>query len=109
MMVKIYMAKAYNVVNWGFLLEVFLAFGFFDNFCRLIGRCMESPSFFVMMNETFKGFFSIISGFAPKESPISIVIYHNGGSSNEITQENFFTRGTLENSIIQLVLQCSHS
>ncbi|XP_035546844.1 uncharacterized protein LOC118348725 [Juglans regia] len=52
-MVKLDMAKAYDRVNWGFLLEVFRAFGFSDNFCRLIRQCVESPWFSIMRNETF--------------------------------------------------------
>lgn len=54
--VKIDMAKAYDGVDWDFLLEVFKAFGFSNNFCHLVGECVKSLWFSVMMNETFKGF-----------------------------------------------------
>lgn len=56
-MVKIGMAKAYDIVDWGFLLKVLNAFGFSPNFCRLVQGCVGLPWFSVMMNGTYKGFF----------------------------------------------------
>lgn len=41
MMLKIVMAKAYDRVDWGFLLEVLQAFGFSNNFCKLIEVCVK--------------------------------------------------------------------
>lgn len=61
-LVKIDMAKAYDRVKWGFLLEVLYAFGFSNNFCRLIVEYVKSPWFSVMMNRTFKGFFQSSQG-----------------------------------------------
>lgn len=53
-MLKIDMAKAYDRVDWRFLLEVLKSLSFSHNFCNLVGECINSPWFFVMMNETFK-------------------------------------------------------
>ncbi|KAK1557037.1 hypothetical protein Q3G72_016579 [Acer saccharum] len=61
-MVKLDMAKAYDRVNWSFLLEVLKAFGFFDSFRKIIYNCVGSPWFSVMMNGTFKGFFQSARG-----------------------------------------------
>lgn len=56
------MAKAYDRVDLGFLLEVLKAFGFSSTFCRLVEECIKSPWFSAMMNGTFKGFFQPIRG-----------------------------------------------
>ncbi|KAK1575277.1 hypothetical protein Q3G72_004017 [Acer saccharum] len=61
-MVKIDMAKAYDRVHWGFLLEVLRTFGFSNQFCNLISQCVKSPFFSVMMNGTFKDFFQSARG-----------------------------------------------
>ncbi|KAK1587186.1 hypothetical protein Q3G72_010418 [Acer saccharum] len=61
-MVKLDMAKAYDRVNWSFLLEVLKAFGFSDSFRKIIYNCVGSPWFSVMMNGTFKGFFQSARG-----------------------------------------------
>lgn len=42
MMLKINMAKTYDKVDWGFLLEVLQAFGFSNNFCKFIKVCVKS-------------------------------------------------------------------
>lgn len=47
-MLKIDMAKAYDRVDWSFLLEVLKSFGFAHNFCKLIGECIKSPWFSVI-------------------------------------------------------------
>ncbi|XP_042958229.1 uncharacterized protein LOC122293848 [Carya illinoinensis] len=61
-MLKIDMAKAYDRVNWDFLLKLFRAFGFSERFCRLIGNCIKSPWFSILMNGTLKGFFNSSRG-----------------------------------------------
>ncbi|TXG69366.1 hypothetical protein EZV62_004301 [Acer yangbiense] len=61
-MVKLDMAKAYDRVNWSFLLEVLKAFGFSDSFHKIIYNCVGSPWFSVMMNGAFKGFFQSTRG-----------------------------------------------
>ncbi|KAK4833981.1 hypothetical protein QYF36_014386 [Acer negundo] len=71
MMVKIDMAKAYDRIDWGFLLTVLKAFGFSSTFCSSVEECIKSPWFSVMMNGTFKGFFH------PTRD--DILIFLNGG------------------------------
>lgn len=56
-MVKIDMTKAYDKVNWDFLMKVLMAFGFSNQFCRLVEEFFRSSWFSIMMNGTFKEFF----------------------------------------------------
>jgi hypothetical protein len=56
-MMKIDMAKAYDTIDWDFLLKVLNAFGFSSEVCKLISNCVSSPWFSVVMNGTSKGFF----------------------------------------------------
>jgi len=56
-MMKIDMAKAYDTVDWEFLLKVLNVFGFSLGFCKLISNCVSSSWFSVVMNGTSKGFF----------------------------------------------------
>ncbi|XP_062166988.1 uncharacterized protein LOC133873282 [Alnus glutinosa] len=53
-MMKIDMAKAYDTVDWEFLLKVLNAFGFSLGFCKLISNCVSSSWFSVVMNGTSK-------------------------------------------------------
>ncbi|XP_022869151.1 uncharacterized protein LOC111388627 [Olea europaea var. sylvestris] len=56
-MIKVDMAKAYDRVEWHFLLHVLSSFGFPMMFCKLIEQCISTPWFSVMMNGTMQGFF----------------------------------------------------
>jgi hypothetical protein len=56
-MMKIDMAKAYDTVDWEFLLKVLNAFRFSLGFCKLISSCVSSSWFSVVMNGTSKCFF----------------------------------------------------
>ncbi|XP_040995112.1 uncharacterized protein LOC121241423 [Juglans microcarpa x Juglans regia] len=51
------MSKAYDRVDWNFLLHVLDAFDFSANVCELIKSCISSPWFSIMMNGTPLGFF----------------------------------------------------
>ncbi|XP_042962665.1 uncharacterized protein LOC122296936 [Carya illinoinensis] len=55
--VKIDMAKAYNSIDWDFLIHVMATFGFSLRFCNLIRNYISTPWFLVVMNGTAKGFF----------------------------------------------------
>ncbi|XP_035545050.1 uncharacterized protein LOC109016147 [Juglans regia] len=54
---KLDMAKAYDRVDWDFLLGVLFAFGFSNSFCSLIRECISTPWYSILMNGTTKGFF----------------------------------------------------
>lgn len=56
-MLKIDMDKAYDQVDWSFLVSVLVCFGFSSLWCRLVMNCVRSPWLSIMMNETYKGFF----------------------------------------------------
>lgn len=53
---KIDMAKAYDSVDWRFLLHV-LNGGFSVQVCAILKNCISSPWFSVVMNGSPKGFF----------------------------------------------------
>ncbi|XP_031287891.1 uncharacterized protein LOC116146622 [Pistacia vera] len=61
-MVKIDMAKAYDHVDWKFLLNVLTSFGFSSQVCNLVRECVTCPWFSIMMNGTSKGFFQPARG-----------------------------------------------
>lgn len=57
MMMKIDMVKAYDSIDWGFLVHVFSSFGFSTKFCGLIRQCIMTQWFYVTLNSISKGFF----------------------------------------------------
>lgn len=57
LMLKIDMAKAYDRVDWSFILWILQSFGFSSHICSLMKECVHSPWFSLMMNGTYKGFF----------------------------------------------------
>ncbi|XP_042984734.1 uncharacterized protein LOC122313615 [Carya illinoinensis] len=54
---KIDMAKAYDSMNWDFLIHSLASFGFSEGVCSLVHQCISSPWFSVVMNGILKGFF----------------------------------------------------
>ncbi|XP_042956358.1 uncharacterized protein LOC122292186 [Carya illinoinensis] len=56
-LIKLDMSKAYDRVDWNFILHVLDAFGFSSEFCMLIKACITTPWYSVMMNGTSLGFF----------------------------------------------------
>nr|XP_017192334.1 uncharacterized protein LOC108175048 [Malus domestica] len=52
MAIKLDMAKAYDHVEWEFLLAMMAKLGFAPQFCRWIKECISSASFNVIVNET---------------------------------------------------------
>lgn len=80
-MIKIDMSKAYDKVNWDFLMAVLRAFGILKAFYKLVFNCIASLWFSVMMNGNLKGFFQIYKGASTERSVISISIYNYGISS----------------------------
>ncbi|XP_042964616.1 uncharacterized protein LOC122298830 [Carya illinoinensis] len=73
-MIKIDMAKAYDRVNWRFLLEVMRRLGFSDHWRGLIFNCISSPMCSVMLNGSLKGFFKPSRGIR-QEDPLSPYLF----------------------------------
>lgn len=62
MILKVGMAKAYNRVDWQFLIFIIESFSFSKIVCDLITECMERSWLSIMINDTYKGFFQIFLG-----------------------------------------------
>ncbi|CAN6542159.1 unnamed protein product [Malus baccata var. baccata] len=56
MALKLDMAKAYDRVEWGFLLIMMAKLGFDPIFCSWIKECVSSASYSILMNGTPKGY-----------------------------------------------------
>ncbi|XP_042987286.1 uncharacterized protein LOC122315452 [Carya illinoinensis] len=56
-LIKVDMVKAYNSIDWDFLLHGMRPFDFSQEVCGLISQCISSPWFSMAMNGTTKGFF----------------------------------------------------
>jgi hypothetical protein len=50
--------KAYNHVDWDFLLYLLRRCGFGEKFCNWIAHCNSSVRFSVLVNDTLSSFFS---------------------------------------------------
>lgn len=59
---KVHMANAYDRVDWRFLVQVMKTFGFLHEACQLISECVKTFWFLIMMNDTYKDFFSSPNG-----------------------------------------------
>lgn len=56
--IKVDMEKAYDSIDWVFVLHVRTCFGFSPGVCGLVKQCITTSWFSVVMNGTAKGFFS---------------------------------------------------
>ena len=59
---KLAFEKAYDHVNWGFLLAVLEKMGFGQRWINWISWCISTPSFLVIVNGTLLGFFQRSKG-----------------------------------------------
>ena len=57
MAIKLDMAKAYDRVKWGFLMEVMVKLGFHATFCAWIRECISTVSYSAMVNGVPSGYF----------------------------------------------------
>nr|GFC76917.1 putative reverse transcriptase domain, reverse transcriptase zinc-binding domain protein [Tanacetum cinerariifolium] len=54
---KVDIQKAYDTVDWGFLREVLLGFGFHEHMVHWITECVTTTSFSISINGNLHGFF----------------------------------------------------
>jgi hypothetical protein len=71
---KLDIEKAYDHVNWDFLLYLLRRYGFRQKWCSWIACCVSSASFFVLINGSSTGFFNSSRGVR-QGNPISPFLF----------------------------------
>lgn len=72
--IKLDMAKAYDRVEWNYLIEVMRALGFPESWCSLVFKCISSVSFSVRINSVFSEDFKPTRGIRQGD-PISPYLF----------------------------------
>ena len=62
MRIKIDMAKAYDILEWDFIIQVMKAFGFNQLFYNVIWHCISTTSFSLLINGSSYGAFKAKRG-----------------------------------------------
>ena len=78
MAIKTDMSKAYDMVEWNFIKQVFERLGFHDKWTNLIMQCLTTVSYSYLINETAQGYVKPERGIRQGD-PISISIYSMRG------------------------------
>ncbi|PNX66539.1 ribonuclease H, partial [Trifolium pratense] len=69
---KIDIQKAFDTLEWSFLLKVLLQFGFSDIFCYLIDIIFHSAKLSAFVNGKSVGYFSCVRGVRQRD-PLSLL------------------------------------
>lgn len=62
MLIKLDIRKAYDEVNRDFLLKVLLKFGFYEDWVKWVGSCIQSTRLSILVNGSPQGFFETKKG-----------------------------------------------
>lgn len=68
MAIKVVLAKAYDRVEWKVLFHIMYCFGFYDSFIELVAACVTTQKFFVLLNGSPHGYFSLQRGIKQGDS-----------------------------------------
>lgn len=79
-MIKLDMTIAYDRVDWHYLTDVLVAFGFSPTFLNLIWLCISIPYFSFLMNDTTRRFFRPSRGVHQRD-PLSPYLFILGQNS----------------------------
>ena len=71
---KIDMEKAYDRLEWNFLLNVLKCFGFPSMWIQWVMQCVTTPSFFILINGSPYGFFRLERGIC-QGNPLSPFLF----------------------------------
>jgi hypothetical protein len=77
---KIDLMKAYDSVNWEFMIHCLHCFSFPEKFLSWIRECITSPRFSVCLNGTLVGYFEGKKGLRQGEPFVSLFVCPSYGS-----------------------------
>jgi len=69
---KFDISKAFDTLDWNFILKVLSAFGFDRKFCHVIKVITKSAELSISINGVQKGYFNCKSGVRQGDPPISL-------------------------------------
>jgi hypothetical protein len=71
---KLDIEKAYDHVNWQFLMYLLCRSGFSSKLCNWIGFCISTVQFFILINGCPQGFFASSRGLR-QGNPLSLLLF----------------------------------